>query len=543
VGEVGIVLHFDGENWRSRRAPTRQHLRAIWLTGSEAWVVGDDATVLHYAAGSWEPVVVPELAADTSLRGVWGDAAGNLWVVGDRGTLLERRAGAWSIVDLASPESLNAVWAGGGEAWAVGDLGTVFRNVAGEWARVDAGTSQKLTSIHGRGNDVWLAGAAGEVRYYDRENERWQRPDGEGPAPGGELRGVQVISGEQVYVATSSGDVYMWDGTTTCPVPGDAGAPELPCPNWGPVRHSGQPLAILGLWASGERTVAVGLHGSIVSWQGESRSVVAAGSLDNYLDISGSGSGDVWVAGDRLLSLREGTWNEVLRDSPRAVYAVQPLDAERALVAGTGGMARSYTGDAWESMDVRADAWLRDMWSDGNAGWLVGSRGSAWGLLNRRLWTALTTPTDRDLLGVWSSAMGTAWAVGAEGVILRHDGLLWAAIPSGPNGGLEVDLRGIWGSAENDIWAVGTGGTAVHWNGSVWTKATEDAPFALNDVWGRSGSDIWAVGSGGTILHYDGASWQAELSGTGHALNALWGTSDRLWAVGEHGTILVKDLD
>ena len=27
------------------------------------------------------------------------------------------------------------------------------------------------------------------------------------------------------------------------------------------------------------------------------------------------------------------------------------------------------------------------------------------------------------------------------------------------------------------------------------------------------------------------------------ALHALWGTGSRLWAVGEHGTILVKTLD
>ena len=91
-------------------------------------------------------------------------------------------------------------------------------------------------------------------------------------------------------------------------------------------------------------------------------------------------------------------------------------------------------------------------------------------------------------------------------MILRHDGVLWAAIPSGPNGGLAVDLRGIWGSADDNIWAVGTGGTAVHWDGRVWTRATEDAPFALNDVWGRSANDVWAVGSGGVILHYDGSS-------------------------------------
>ena len=83
----------------------------------------------------------------------------------------------------------------------------------------------------------------------------------------------------------------------------------------------------------------------------------------------------------------------------------------------------------------------------------------------------------------------------------------------------------------------------MHWDGRVWTRSTPDAAFALNDVWGRASDEAWAVGSSGTILHYDGQSWQPEASGSEHALNAIWGDGDRVWAVGEHGTILVKRLD
>ena len=73
-------------------------------------------------------------------------------------------------------------------------------------------------------------------------------------------------------------------------------------------------------------------------------------------------------------------------------------------------------------------------------------------------------------------------------------------------------------------------------------RRSPSAAYALNAVWGRARDDVWAAGSGGTLLHYDGASWQPELSGTTQPLHALWGTPERLWAVGEHGTILVKDL-
>jgi hypothetical protein len=543
AGELGTVLSFDGERWSARWAPTSEHLRSIWVLDSRAWVVGDAATVLYHSGRDWEPVAIPELDPTVQLRAVWGDAEGTLWIAGTRGTLLERRAGEWAQIEVPTAASLNAIWSGGGDVWVVGDGGTVLRHTAGEWRPVDSGTSQNLSAVHGRGQDIWLAGAGGEVRKYDVETNRWQRATGEGPAPRGQLHALRVAAGEQVYVANAEGDLFTWDGAARCPVPGDAGAPEEPCPGWGPARRTGNGLPIFGLWASADLAVAVGANGSIVTWEGDTRSIVAEGSLDNYLDVAGSSADNVWIGGDRLLSSRDGRWEEVTRDSARAVYAIAPLSAERTLIAGTGGMARSYSGDTWDSMDVRPDAWLRGIWSDGEIGWLVGSRGAAWGLLNRRLWTQLTTPTDRDLLDVWSSAEGTAWAVGASGVILRHDGELWAAIPSGPNGGVSVDLRGVWGSAPNDVWAVGTGGTALHWDGKVWTKTTDDAAFSLNDVWGRATDDVWAVGSGGTVLHYDGDHWEPQLSGTAHALNGVWGTGGRLWAVGEHGTILIKELD
>jgi hypothetical protein len=541
VGALGLALHFDGTRWSSHWAPRQETLRGVWLQGDELWAVGDEAQLLHFVGEAWEAVALPDVPEGTSLRGVAGDGSGRMWVVGDGGLLFERRAGTWSRVDGGTAVALNAVWAGRDGAWAVGDGGTVLHLANDAWVRVDAGTTRKLTSVHGRGSEIWLAGEAGEIRRWNDDDERWQRPEGEGATPRGDLLSVQVAAPGRVYAASSDGNLYHWDGAASCEVPGDAGATER-CPKWLPAQSTGSERPVFGLWASGERSVAVGEYGLLVSFEGRERRVLAEGSLDNFLDVAGSGADDVWVAGDRLLQRRNDGWSEVLRDSPRAVYALQVPESGRVLVAGTGGMARSYAAASWVSMDVRADALLRGLWSDGSRGWLVGSRGQTWGLLNERLWTPLVTPTERDLRAVWSSPTGMAWAVGEGGVILRHDGIGWAAIPSGPDGGLTVDLRGVWGAADDDVWAVGTGGTVVHWDGRIWGRATPDATFALNDIWGRHAADAWAVGSGGTILHFDGQQWVPEASGSEHALNAIWGDEQRVWAVGEHGTILFKSL-
>lgn len=542
VGELGLVLHHDGETWHSRWAPTREHLRAVHVGAGEVWAAGDDATLLLYANGAWQAITPSTLPPDADLRGLARDAEGNVWVVGTGGTLLERRDGVWSLVPTGLTTSFNAVWTRGEQVWVAGDGGVVLRRADDAWIAVDSGTSQNLIAIDGQADEIWIAGAGGEVRRYDAEATRFERPGGEGPAPSGSVTALEV-SGRRVYAASQNGNVHLWDGDATCPVPGDAGAPEQPCPGWAPVRTTGQDSAVHGLWADGDDAIAVGTFGCIVSWQGPRRTVVAPAAMDNYLDISGSAAGaEVWVAGDRLLRRESGAWVSVDRDSPRAVYGVQALGSGQTLLAGTGGMSRRWSGESWDILDVSPDAWLHGVWSDGDVGWLVGSRGRAWGLLNRRVWTPLDTPTDRDLLAVWSAPSGEAWAVGEGGTVLRHDGSQWAPIPSGPNGGISADLRGVWGLDAHDIWAVGTAGTALHWDGDRWTPSTEPASFSLNAVWGRAPNDVWAVGSGGTILHYDGAAWQPEFSGTAQALHAVWGDASRVWAVGEHGALLLKEL-
>lgn len=539
VGELGTALHFDGERWAVQWTPTRELLRAVWSGAGEVWAVGEHGTVVHNTGSGWGAETVPGIPWGSSLRGVWA-SGDSVWVAGTNGILLERRAGAWSSVEAAAGSSWNAVWASGDEVWVVGDAGAVLHRGGEGWARVDAGVSQDLLAVSGRSGEVWIAGDAGALRRYQAESQTWQAPPGEGPAPQGRLAALH-LDADVALVANELGQLFTWDGAGTCPVPGDAGAPEQPCSEWRGVRSTGSELPIFGLVGSGDTALGVGALGAVTRWDGETRTSISEAARDSYLDIAGS-AGQLWIAGDRLLALEGERWREVSLDSPRAVYAVQPLLDGRTLIAGTAGLARGYAGDAWHDMDVGGDAWLHALFSDGQSGWLVGSRGGSWGLLNGRTWVRLETPTERDLLAVFGLPSGNVWAVGAGGVTLRHDGRAWAEIPSGPSDAVSAELRAVWGSADDDVWAVGTGGTALHWDGVAWSPVGEEAAFSLNALWGRARDDVWAAGSGGTLLHYDGSSWQAEFSGTTQALHGLWGTPSRLWAVGEHGTILVKDL-
>jgi hypothetical protein len=118
------------------------------------------------------------------------------------------------------------------------------------------------------------------------------------------------------------------------------------------------------------------------------------------------------------------------------------------------------------------------------------------------------------------------------------------------NTGNELPILELWASDRMAV-AVGAYGSITRWNGetrSIDSQGSLDhyldvSRAATGEVWigGRASDDVWAVGTGGTVVHHDGTAWTSQQSGTAQSLNAIWGNPHRLWAVGEHGSILVKD--
>lgn len=73
-------------------------------------------------------------------------------------------------------------------------------------------------------------------------------------------------------------------------------------------------------------------------------------------------------------------------------------------------------------------------------------------------WVREESPTTQDLYGIFGSAADRAFAVGASGTILRYDGAIWKAVPSGTS----EDLFGVSGTPDGSwVVAVGARGTVV----------------------------------------------------------------------------------
>lgn len=103
-------------------------INAIWLrSATDGWAVGDSGLVLHFDGSSWVLVMMPQVAALPSLRGVYGNSMGQVWAVGDAGTILYFD-GTWQTQQDTSRANLHGVWVDPvtGGVWIVGDSGLIL---------------------------------------------------------------------------------------------------------------------------------------------------------------------------------------------------------------------------------------------------------------------------------------------------------------------------------------------------------------------------------------------------------------------------------
>lgn len=145
----------------------------------------------------------------------------------------------------------------------------------------------------------------------------------------------------------------------------------------------------------------------------------------------------------------------------------------------------------------------------GNSGVILKYNGSSW--------TAMTSPTNKNLFGVFVVSSSEAWAVGANGTIIKYNGTSWSTVTSPTNTQLNAIFMqdsNLSGTA-NSGWAVGNSGVAVSYNGSSWASNNTGASQNMTGVAmfaNTQTQDVWAVGAAGKIYHYNGSAWSSITS-------------------------------
>lgn len=156
---------------------------------------------------------------------------------------------------------------------------------------------------------------------------------------------------------------------------------------------------------------------------------------------------------------------------------------------------------------------------EGGGSYFPGYR-SVWSLSPQEHWVAIvdglhrvtgTTrrrviPTASALLyAVWAADSTNVFAVGANGTVLRYDGVRATPLPTGRTDFL-ID---VWGTSPADVYVLGRGGTVLRWNGARWiTLPPIGLPgFFQGSVWAADSLNVFAA-SGDVVAHYDGSGWR-----------------------------------
>jgi hypothetical protein len=238
-------------------------------------------------------------------------------------------------------------------------------------------------------------------------------------------------------------------------------------------------------------------------------------------------------------------------DPPDALDSPDPADAHPDDDTTPGDLPTDTPPDAipdpgvpgptFQRIDLSAVGDIYAMWSaaDGSA-WAVGAKG----LVLRSDGDAFLPifpppPTEADLHGV-SGDGDTVFVVGAGGIVLRHTPVEGWAVLREPDG---IDLYGVSALSAGEAYAVGKGGLVLRFLDGTFTTESTGITYDLFGVSASGAGGVRAVGAYGTLLERGQTAWvRSQISGPVTTLRAIWRAPDgRMAAVGSGGSIALYD--
>lgn len=139
VGDVGVVIHYDGTSWEELLVGAEDDLVAVWGTGPDDVVaVGgrSNGIVSHWNGTEWRSEFLTPLPG---LNGVWMREPGVAHIVGLRGTIAVFDAETFTVTEALPDENLDyhSIFGVDGELFAVGGNLAVPRDSVGmAWRRL-----------------------------------------------------------------------------------------------------------------------------------------------------------------------------------------------------------------------------------------------------------------------------------------------------------------------------------------------------------------------------------------------------------------------
>lgn len=475
--------------------PQGNDLKAVWVTeGGDVFAAGDVGTVLHGNGDTW---IQLKTGSNERLTGIWADGGSKIVATTWGGFLLEYNGATWKTVPTNSPR-LNDVLGIGRYIYAVGHGGVVLRKAGDSWANIETPFTNEITSIWGNSpDDFFVVGDAGLIAHYD--GQEWQVMAG---VTSEYLDGIWGLGPEDVY-ATGNGPTVLhyngdnW-GSVTVPVSGD----------------------IRSIWGRDSNDVfLVTREGEIAHYNGTSW-ILTESSQPFLWSIRGNSQFVFAVgARGRLLKYQNQIWERVDRGPVAHVNGLWALSDDQIYAVTENGDVVHFSSDGnYTATNIGESCRLYDIWgSDGANIYAVGkcAPGGRWfGVVMKfdgSSWTQVYAGW-LGFHGVWGSSSDDVYAVGGSGEVVHYDGHTWEVVFSETGFGFLYD---IWGNSAEDVFAVGgemwLDGTRMGWirhfDGNEWSTQRIDEIARFRAVWSRSPTEVYAVGDWSAIYNYDGTTW------------------------------------
>lgn len=521
AGSVGYLQRHDGKTWSAMEPPTSDDIVDLALGGDGSLgIVTDVGEFLWFEDGTWEDVdtgsmlarrVVPDsegtlLFLGAVWQGSWLDDRGIYRVTG-KGPVKVHDPLLEDIIDVQIQDdeayilTTQEIGTGRGEMdlgssmlhdgplwgsgpssiWSVGRNGTIGHFDGKSWRKVQSTTDADLYELHGVDEKaIWAAGMNVILRY---DGDAWSRLELPGVS---HVQEIHVLSYDHAFLLTSTSDVFEYSE--------------------GNIRHHDLPTAsrLWGIWGrDADHVWAVGDHGAILFWDGESWKPEAAATGLSLIDISGMPGGEAVASGEVLLKRTDAGWTLAGPGGDRGLYV---LDHKNVFLWRSFGIGGEYAGlHHWdgELLCETGEVLYGGKYLDDGQADIPGN----------------------TVYSVWGTSDGAIWGVG--------DGLFALQKTGETIGCDDVEWRENSISFEPECMEpVSSDSPGRDWSAALLTR------FNLNGVWADGFKDVFAVGDGGTVLRFDGSKVESVNSGTLHGLADVWGSSpDRVWAAGDHGTL------
>jgi photosystem II stability/assembly factor-like uncharacterized protein len=263
----------------------------------------------------------------------------------------------------------------------------------------------------------------------------------------------------------------------------------------------------------------------------------------NAISFSSLNSG--WIVGDSgtILYKAEHRWIIAEKPTTENLNAIFMLCKNEGWAVGDQGTILHFTGDKWASYSSPTKNDLFSVcFKDSENGTAVGALGAVL-IYKNGIWTVSKNSFRGDLFSVSYENDNTWISGGLECVsvpIIKNTDAKGGEMSDTYNNSASIYSMAIL--KQDNGWAAGSPSTLLHFNGRTWEKPALSFKFpSLKSVYFSDENMGICVGYEGTILTYSHNIWKKEDISTIQNLNGAVIVENTFYAVGNNGTILVKN--